>query len=137
MPSDLRKTRKRRGSRYCGWGQVGQHRRGIGGGGGSGKTDFRFMSYFGKIKKEKGFDRKPHISQMSVLNIGELDEMSQKIKKNHDGLILDLNELGFEKLLGSGNSTLKNITVVINTWTSKAEVKLSQNSCKLEKPVNS
>lgn len=38
MATRLRKSRRHRGSRYCGWGQIGQHRQsgsrgGIGGGG--------------------------------------------------------------------------------------------------------
>ena len=37
MATRFRKSRRQRGSRYCGWGQVGQHRQaGSGGGGGGG-----------------------------------------------------------------------------------------------------
>jgi large subunit ribosomal protein L15 len=108
MPHRLRKIRKKRGSRTCGYGRVGQHRK-------SGSKGYRKAGrhkhgwtyvikyepdYFGK----KGFTSPKSLRQeVKVINIGELEEIAEKYGKTENGKILiDLEGLGYTKLLGSG-----------------------------------
>jgi large subunit ribosomal protein L15 len=137
LPHDLRKTRRRRGYRTHGWGIAGQHRRSgtRGGSGYSGKTDVKFMLYYGKIEKDKGFTRKGKIAHIVTLNLRELDEHKESIEDSKKGPVLNLSKLGYEKLLGSGQTSLKNLTIVVSSWTPKSEKKLLSNSCNLEKPA--
>lgn len=109
MPHKLRKIRKRRGSRTCGHGQVGQHRK-------SGSKGYRKVGrhkhgwtyvikyepeYFGK----KGFTSPKSLRrEVRIINVGELEEIAEKCGgKTEDGRIfLDLESLGYTKLLGTG-----------------------------------
>jgi large subunit ribosomal protein L15 len=118
MATRLRHVRHQRGSRTHGWGTSGQHR-GSGMRGGSGITgryrhkrsrlirtgEFSKMHYAGK----KGFNS---LSKMrprgKTLNLWQLSNLAEKLvaeKKTPAGekLVLDLKELGFEKLLGTGS----------------------------------
>lgn len=111
MPHRLRKVRKLRGSRTHGWGQVSQHRESgsRGGRGNAGKHKGKWThtvkyepDYFGK----HGF----HSIQRdaTIVNVGALLEL---VEKHHltgeiienDKSVIDLNQLGFDKLLGNGN----------------------------------
>ena len=111
MPQRLRKVRKHRGSRSHGWG-VRKHK-GKGSHGGFGKAGGRKHKWTRTIKYEpgrygkRGF--KPPISFVTTtINVGELDELANKILRNgraekKDGsLVLNLDEIGVDKLLGSG-----------------------------------
>ena len=112
MPHGKRKVRKHRGSRTHGYGQVGQHR---GGGqrGGRGKAGLRKHKWSYTIKNapkhlgKHGFN--PPIKQiMNTVNVGELDEQIEKLltkkqaKKTKRGITVNLMQLGYNKLLGSG-----------------------------------
>jgi len=111
MPHRLRKIRKKRGSRTCGYGRVGQHRK-------SGSKGYRKAGrhkhgwtyvikyepeYFGK----KGFTSPRSLKrEVKVINVGELEEIAEKYGKIEEGKILvDLESLGYTKLLGSGKLT--------------------------------
>jgi len=101
-----RKVRKRRGSRTYGWGQVGQHRAG-GRKGGKGKagghkhkwtyTVKHAPNYFGK----RGFHR-PVSQKEKTINVGELEELATRTATEEKGKIIDLERLGYDKLLGAG-----------------------------------
>jgi len=112
MPHKLRKIRKKRGSRTCGYGRVGQHRK-------SGSKGYRKAGrhkhgwtyvikyepeYFGK----RGFTSPKSLKQeVKIINVGELEEIAEKFKeKTEEGKILiDLESLGYTKLLGAGKVT--------------------------------
>ena len=144
MPHKLRKTRKYRGSRTCGWGQVGQHRKhGMRGGygmAGGHKHKWTYMvkyapDYFAK----KGFLSHTGIGELSVLNIGQLNEIvdelaSKNTLKMEDGkLTVDLNDLGFEKLLGEGVIS-KPLLVKVERFSKLAEKKIKEAGGQLIKP---
>lgn len=112
-----RKIRKLRGSRTHGWGRVGQHRKsgGRGGFGHAGMHKHKWSytvkyarDYFGK----KGFIRpKPTIHIKNVINVGNLESILEfmqsknEIKPVGNKVIIDLESLGYDKLLGSGQVT--------------------------------
>ena len=115
MPHKKRKIRKKRGSRYHGYGQVGQHR---GGGqrGGHGKAGFHKHKWTYTIKYEPerfgkhGF-KPPTRREVSAINVGELDEQidslldNKQAEKTKEGIKVHLNRLGYNKLLGKGQVT--------------------------------
>jgi len=102
-----RKVRKQRGSRTYGWGQVGQHRAGgrKGGKGKAGRSKHKWTytvkyapNYFGK----RGF-HKPMSQKETTINVGELEELATCTAAEEKGKIIDLEKLGYDKLLGAGN----------------------------------
>jgi large subunit ribosomal protein L15 len=115
MPHKDRKIRKQRGSRYMGWGQVGQHRK-SGGRGGKGKAGGRKHFWIRTVKYEperyrkKGFlppsAKKP---EKKIVNVGELEKLAKKSLINYDekegNMLLNLKELGIDKVLGRGRIT--------------------------------
>jgi large subunit ribosomal protein L15 len=115
MPHKLRKIRKKRGSRTVGYGIIGQHR-GIGQRGGHGKTGRRkhlwsyVLRYEPDYFEKKGF-KPPKRSEPKVINVGEVDEEVSRLlnegkaTKKADGIHINLKELGYDKLLGSGRVT--------------------------------
>jgi large subunit ribosomal protein L15 len=132
MPHKKRKIRKQRGSRYCGWGQVGQHR---GGGmrGGKGKAGGRKHFWIRTVKYEpdrfmkKGF--KPPSSLKPIpetINVGELEAFAMKalgVDELKEGTEIDLDAMGIEKILGRGSiHTPLNITV--SSYSSRAQEKI-------------
>ena len=131
MPHKLKKSRKQRGSRYCGWGQVGQHRKG-GSRGGKGKAGGRKHLWIQTVKfnpnryKKIGF--KPPSSlkpEEATVNVGELRDLVIKtlgvdmINSGEKKLSIDLGYLGYEKLLGRGNIDLP-LSIKIYKYTSRA-----------------
>lgn len=109
MPHRLRKVRKQRGSRTHGWGRVGQHR-GRGSKGrrnpGRHKALWSYVikyepDYFGK----KGFTSPKSLRQKSnIINVGALESIAGKFaaKGEKGKLLLNLEGLGYTKLLGTG-----------------------------------
>jgi large subunit ribosomal protein L15 len=112
MPHNLRKTRKRRGSRTCGWGRVGQHRR-TGSKGhrnpGRHKGSWSYVikyepDYYGK----NGFTSPKSLRTVTnTINVEKLEVMAEQLPTNKEGdrPIIDLNHLGYTKLLGAGKIT--------------------------------
>lgn len=112
MPHKLRKTRKKRGSRTHGAGTVGQHRKGSKGRRKAGrhKEGWTYIikhepDYFGK----KGFKSQQSLGQkLKLVNVGELEELVRKqadkklVEKKEGKVLLDLNKLGYDRLLGKG-----------------------------------
>ncbi|MHA1596166.1 MAG: uL15 family ribosomal protein [Candidatus Asgardarchaeia archaeon] len=112
--SRRKKVRKYRGSRTHGYGRVGQHRKG-GQRGGKGNTGghkhlwIKVIKYFPDYFGKHGFHRPNSEYEVpSFINVGKLDQivpdlLKEGIAKEKDGLIeVNLEELGLEKLLGSG-----------------------------------
>jgi large subunit ribosomal protein L15 len=112
MPHRLRKIRKKRGSRTCGYGRVGQHRK-------SGSKGYRragrhkhLWTYVVKYEPEyfgkKGFTSPQSLRRtVKAINVGELEENIEKFQpKEEEGKIfVDLGKFGITKLLGSGRVT--------------------------------
>jgi large subunit ribosomal protein L15 len=114
MPHDLRKTRKKRGSRTVGWGRVGQHRR-------TGGKPYRnpgrhkaLWSYV--IKYEPDYYSKTGFTspkshrlrhRTNVVNVGALDGLSAEfaVEQDKGRLFVDLEHLGYTKLLAMGKIT--------------------------------
>ena len=129
MPHKLRKSRKTRGSRTCGYGRVGQHR--CSGGKpqrkiGRHKHQWSFViryepEYFGK----KGFTSPNFRNEVNVINVGRLDEAAEKLstEKEKGKLLVDLQNLGYTKLLGSGKVT-KPLSVKIPSYSKTAYRKI-------------
>ncbi len=131
MPHKKRKTRKKRGSRTHGYGQVGQHR---GGGqrGGHGKAGLRKHKWTHTIKyaperlRKHGF-KPPKRKEVCAINVGKLDEQidslldNKQAEKTKKGIKVYLNRLGYDKLLGKGQVTHPLIVQVKSCSKSAAE----------------
>ncbi|MEJ7640748.1 MAG: uL15 family ribosomal protein [Candidatus Nitrosocosmicus sp.] len=108
MATRLRKSRRQRGTRFCGWGQIGQHRASgsRGGVGNAGKHKHFFMRTLKEEPDHFGHEqfhalRKSDVSRW--VNLRDLNQLLRYSKSGEDGkAVLDLGELGYEKLLGSG-----------------------------------
>ncbi len=113
MPHKLRKVRKKRGSRTHGYGQVGQHRKGTKGKAGLHKHRWTYViKYEPHYFEKKGFTSQKAISRKTnVINVGELDELAhklaaeKKLERKQKKIFLDLDKLGYDKLLGMGKIT--------------------------------
>ena len=140
MATRLRKTRKYRGSRTCGWGQVGQHRASghKGGLGVSGQLKHHFSSMLKYDPNHFGHDstHPPHPSiTKKWISVRDLDDLFLKINKEKTSQgsdkqeeakkIIDLNSLGYDKLLGGGKITTP-YTVIIKNSTTQAQEKIKQ-----------
>ena len=109
MPHRLRKSRKNRGSRTCGYGKVGQHRdqgakpeRKAGWHKHKWSYVIRYLpNYFGK----RGFTSPKSLRQkVRIINVGKLEEIAANIPeaKEKENVFVDLASLGYTKLLGTG-----------------------------------
>jgi large subunit ribosomal protein L15 len=126
MPHKLRKTRKTRGSRTCGYGRIGQHRDAGSKGHrkvGRHKHLWSYVTtyepdYFGK----KGFTSPQSLKRHEkTLNLQKLDELSSTLPTAK----VDLTSLGYTKLLGTGKIT-KPLTVTVATCSKTAAEKIKQ-----------
>ena len=132
MPHKKRKSRKQRGSRYCGWGQVGQHRKG-GMRGGKGRAGGRKHFWIRTVKYEpdrylnKGFKPPSSLKPAPVtINVGELEDLALKTL-DVDELIedseLDLKVMGIDKLLGRGSIDTP-LKISVSSYSSRALEKI-------------
>lgn len=134
MATRFRKSRRYRGSRYCGWGQIGQHRQSgsRGGVGNAGKHKHLWIRTVIEEPDHFGHDSVNSHNRNAVsrwINVRDLDSLIQddESKKNSKGLyILDLNSLGYDKLLGGGQIDGK-FEVRINRISDKAREKVEQS----------
>ena len=100
MPTRIRKSRKYRGSRTHGYGQIGQHRH-SGSRGGHGNAGLHKHKWSWLIKNDPDhFGRDPfrppgYVKPTKWVNVGDLDALAR-------GKFLDLASMGIQKLLGSG-----------------------------------
>jgi large subunit ribosomal protein L15 len=130
LPTRLRKSRKYRGSRTCGYGKVGQHRD-------QGSKPYRkagrhkhkwswVIRYDPDYFSKTGFTSPKSLRRkVNALNVGELDEIAEKlsVEKEKDKFLIDLESLGYTKLLGSGKVT-KPLTVKIASCSESASQKI-------------
>ncbi|MGQ9565695.1 MAG: uL15 family ribosomal protein [Candidatus Bathyarchaeales archaeon] len=136
MTRKLRKSRKLRGSRTCGYGRQGQHRktsqkgrRNVGRHKGLWTYVLRHEpDYFGK----KGFRSVQSLSRkVNVINVGQLGLLAEKLETQNqlerkDGKItLDLEKLGYTKLLGMGKAP-EAMLVKISSYSASAAKKIEE-----------
>ena len=129
MATRLRKTRRLRGGRHMGWGQVGQHRA-SGHKGGLGVTGFQKHHYSSLLKDEPdhyGHESTspphPNITRKWA-SVRDLDDLFTKFGKEEGGKkIVDLESAGYDKLLGGGNIS-NAYSVKVENFTASAEEKL-------------
>jgi large subunit ribosomal protein L15 len=132
MPTRARKTRKYRGSRHCGWGQIGQHRASghKGGLGQSGLHKHHFIRMLMTDPKHFGHDstHPPHPNLVRKwVSVRDLDDIYAKHGKQDGGKkLIDLSELGYDKLLGGGQ-TENAYVVKVEKFSASAEEKVKQS----------
>lgn len=131
MTTRLRKTRKFRGSRTHGWGQIGQHRASghKGGLGQSGLHKHLFSTLLKENPDHFGHDstHPPHpILTKKWASVRDLDDIFAKHGKQEGGKkLVDLASLGYDKLLGGGQ--IKNAySVKIDRYTASAAEKIKK-----------
>jgi len=127
-----KKSRKMRGSRTMGWGIRGQHRdRGSQGGRqiGMHKEKWSWLVKYGEGWYGKHGFRNPTIKLTSAISLRKLNELlvsgSIKIKEIDGKKIVDLNELGYDKLLGGGIISVP-VTIKVGKATDRAIQKVKQ-----------
>jgi large subunit ribosomal protein L15 len=131
MPHKLRRIRKTRGSRTQGYGRVGQHR----------KTGSKGLRNVGRHKhlwsyvlryEPEYFGKKGFVSPKSlrkkenVINVKRLDEIAEKFSTEKEGkMFIDLESLGYTKLLGTGKIS-KSLAVKVASCTKSAAEKIKE-----------
>jgi len=131
MATRLRKSRRQRGSRFCGWGQIGQHRASgsRGGVGGAGKHKHFYIRTVIEEPNHFGHEqfhalRKTDVSKW--VNIKDLNQLMKYSKVSEEGkTVLDLDELGYEKLLGNGRVD-GSFTIKVKRISQSAKEKINQ-----------
>ena len=123
-----------RGSRVHGYGRVsGGHRKSgqRGGKGKAGKRDHHWIRTIqaGEIKK-RGFTRHSANRRIQSINVGDLDRSASNwvdkdlaTQDNSDRIAVDLNNLGLQKLLGSGQISTP-MVIQVDTATARAVEKV-------------
>ena len=137
MPTKDRKIRRQRGSRTHGWGQVGQHRA-RGGRGGTGKAGLDKHKWTWVVKHDPTYwNKKGFVSvktlnkKVNVINIGKLDDLAdkleseKKLEKKENKIFVDLESLGYDKLLGTGE-VIKPMLVKVASYSESASKKLEE-----------
>ena len=134
MPHKLRKIRKKRGSRTCGYGRVGQHRKsGTKGERRAGRHKHLWSyvikyepDYFGK----RGFTSPKSLKRkVNPINLSQLEELieklsaEEKIEEKNGKLFVDLEKLGYTKLLGMGKIS-KPVIIKVPAFSASAAEKI-------------
>ncbi len=128
MPTRLRKHRKMRGSRTCGFGRIGQHRKsGMSGGKGrAGIHKHKWVQGQPRYVGKHGFRCPTSVGELNTINVGELDEMAKRLSAGEGGVLeIDLESMGFDKLLGSGKITTP-VRVKVGSCSKLAEEKVRE-----------
>ena len=142
MATRKRKVRKLRGSRTHGWGTSGQHR-GSGMLGGHGNVGLLRGKKSAVIRyniqmKQKRLLPKTEDKRRWVTSVGQLEDLLVRqdcahAVSEHDGKkLLDLQVLGFTKLLGSGKVHVP-VLVKIRSFSKSAAAKLEAAGGRIEK----
>jgi len=132
MPTNKRS--KYRGSRTCGGG-THKNRRGAGNRGGRGRAGINahhFVKWYMEMGRpvfgKNGFFHNPSVT-VSVMDVGIIDQIIPSLlvqgiaKKEGDAVVLNVSDLGIEKVLGSGKVTKKlNISAAAFSDQAKAKI---------------
>jgi large subunit ribosomal protein L15 len=123
-----------RGSRTHGWGQIGQHRksgsRGGKGHAGMHKHGWTYVQRYdlGHFSKDKF--KPPNQTQPNIINLKQLEEIAYRIKQTKKGktekIAIDLSEMGYDKLLGSGKVTLP-MSIKVPSCSEDAKKKIEES----------
>lgn len=137
MTHKNRKVRKYRGSRTHGYGQIGQHRC-RGGRGGTGKAGLDKHKWTYVLRncptywEKKGFVSARTLNKkVKIINVGKLDDLvtkmenEKKLERKDKKIFLNLEILGYDKLLGTGEIK-KPILVKIGSFSETASEKLQE-----------
>ena len=142
MASRLRKTRRLRGGRHMGWGQVGQHRS-FGHKGGLGRSGHLKHLWSTVIKEDQdhfGHESTHRPLSVSIItkkwvNVRDLDDLFAKVGKSENSKnILDLTSLEIDKLLGGGKVT-NAYTIKVKYASISAQEKIKQAGGEVTLPV--
>jgi large subunit ribosomal protein L15 len=142
MASRLRKTRRLRGGRHMGWGQVGQHRS-FGHKGGLGRSGHLKHLWSTVIKEDRdhfGHESTHRPASVSIItkkwiNVRDLDDLFTKVGKSENSKnILDLTSLEIDKLLGGGKIT-NAYTIKVKYASVSAQEKIKQAGGEVTLPV--
>ena len=142
MPTRLRKTRKLRGGRHMGWGQVGQHRA-SGHKGGLGRSGHLKHLWSTVIKEDQdhfGHESTHRPASVAIItkkwvNVRDLDDLFAKSGKSENSKkVLDLTSLEIDKLLGGGEVN-NAYTVIVKRATSSAQEKIKKSGGEVTLPV--
>jgi large subunit ribosomal protein L15 len=129
-------NKKMRGSRSCGYGCAKKHRgagsRGGRGNAGSTKHKQKLMYILGGRLGKIGFHRHPSlVVAQSIINLDDIDVHIEKwaaegkAKKTAGGFSVDMSELGYDKVLGSGKLTHK-IEIKADSFSESAKKKIAE-----------
>jgi large subunit ribosomal protein L15 len=134
MPTNKRS--KYRGSRTCGGG-THKNRRGAGNRGGRGRAGINahhFVKWYkemgGPVFGKDGFSNSSQTS-ISVMDIGIIDQivpslLAQGIAKNEgDAIVINITDIGIDKVLGSGKVT-KKLNISAQAFSESAKVKIEK-----------
>ncbi len=131
MPHKLRKIRKKRGSRTCGYGRVGQHRKS------SSKSRRKVgrhkhgWSYVVKYEPDYfrriGFTSPRSLTRrVNTINVGELVEVIHKLSPGRRRKpLIDLTSMGYDKLLGKGEIN-RPVMVKVQSYSRRALEKIKE-----------
>ena len=142
MATRLRKTRKLRGGRHMGWGQVAQHRS-FGHKGGLGRAGHLKHLWSTVIKEDQdhfGHESTHRPLSVSIItkkwvNVRDLDDLFAKVGKSENSKnILDLTSLEIDKLLGGGKIT-NAYTIKVKYASNSAQEKVAQAGGEVTLPV--
>lgn len=139
MATRLRKTRRFRGSRNHGWGQVGQHRASghKGGLGISGQLKHHYSSMLRDNPDHFGHDstHPPYSNDAKTwASVRDLDDLYARCGREEGGAkVVDLTGCGYEKLLGGGSAPGA-YTVIVGAATKSAARKVGEAGGKLVLP---
>jgi large subunit ribosomal protein L15 len=136
VPTRLRKVRRLRGSRTHGYGQIGQHRHsGKQGGHGNAGLHKHKWSWL-TINDPDHFGRDPfrppsYHKASKWANVGDLSSFAKDGGSKGGPVSIDLESMGVEKLLGSGDVT-RAFNVKVSAYTERAKKKLEEAGGKIE-----
>ena len=140
MATRLRKTRKLRGGRHMGWGQVAQHRS-FGHKGGLGRSGHLKHLASTVIKEDQDHfghegTHSPHPSITKVwINVRDLDDLFSKSGTSENSKnILDLTSLEIDKLLGGGEVN-NAYNVIVKRASLSAQEKVKQSGGEVTLPI--
>ncbi len=133
-----KKSRSKRGSRTQGRGshRKNRHSGNKGGKGSAGSDKYHYLEtmkenprYFGK----HGFKPPSKLEDDDeIINVGELDEYSEELleeglaEEDGDQIVIDVSELGFDKVLGSGKVS-KPLKVIAEDFSESAKEKIEDS----------
>jgi large subunit ribosomal protein L15 len=145
MATRFRKSRRQRGSRYCGWGQIGQHRQSgsRGGTGGAGKHKHLWIRTVIEEPEHFGHDSTKSMRQNRLtrwINLRDINDLVSRFGSTdeHGKPMLDLRSIGYNKLLGGG--TLQEpivIKVAKVSATAKQKIELAGGEIVLNEEIGS